>query len=117
MTCVENVDLIQTRHLKSFSEEVGELAKEIRKVQGIHVEGSHTPEQVNFGIREEIADVAMYLMDIANTFSVNIEDAIREKEEINKSARGNKENVSSSDEAFFIRKYGKLFSYDESRAP
>lgn len=67
-----------------FSEEVGELAKAIRKVQGMHVEGSHTPEQVNFGIREEIADVAMYLMDIANTFSVNIEDAIREKEEINK---------------------------------
>lgn len=67
-----------------FSEEVGELAKAIRKVQGMHVEGSHTPEQINFGIREEIADVAMYLMDIANTFSVNIEDAIREKEEINK---------------------------------
>lgn len=67
-----------------FSEEVGELAKAIRKVQGMHIEGSHTPEQVNFGIREEIADVAMYLMDIANTFSVNIEDAIREKEEINK---------------------------------
>jgi len=67
-----------------FSEEVGELAKAIRKVQEIHIEGSHTPEQVNFGIREEIADVAMYLMDIANTFSVNIEDAICEKEEINK---------------------------------
>lgn len=67
-----------------FSEEVGELAKAIRKVQGMHVEGSHTPEQINFGIREEIADVAMYLMDIANTFSVNVEDAIREKEEINK---------------------------------
>ncbi|MEK9157332.1 MAG: MazG nucleotide pyrophosphohydrolase domain-containing protein [Patescibacteria group bacterium] len=67
-----------------FSEEVGELAKAIRKVQGMHVEGSHTLEQINFGIREEIADVAMYLMDIANTFSVNIEDAIREKEEINR---------------------------------
>ena len=63
-----------------FSEEVGELAKAIRKVQGMRVEGSHTPEQINFGIREEIADIAIYLMSIANTFSVNIEDAIREKE-------------------------------------
>lgn len=67
-----------------FSEEVGELAKAIRKAKGMHVEGSHTPEQINFGIREEIADVAMYLMDIANSFSVNIEDAIREKEKLNK---------------------------------
>ena len=67
-----------------FSEEVGELAKAIRKIQGMHIEGSYTPEQINFGIREEIADVAMYLMDIANSFSVNIEEAIREKEEINK---------------------------------
>lgn len=67
-----------------FTEEVGELAKAIRKVQGMHVEGVHTPDQINLGIREEIADVAMYIMDIANSFSVNIEDAIREKEEINK---------------------------------
>lgn len=67
-----------------FTEEVGELAKAIRKARGMRIEGAHTPEQVNFAIREEIADVAMYLMDIANSFSVNIEDAIREKEELNK---------------------------------
>lgn len=67
-----------------FSEEVGELAKAIRKVSGMHVEGKYTNEEKAKELRGEFADVAMYLLDLANTFSVNLEDAIREKEEINK---------------------------------
>lgn len=67
-----------------FTEEVGELAKAIRKVSGMHVEGSHTLEEKQKELRGEFADVAMYLFDLANDFSVNIEEAIREKDEINK---------------------------------
>ena len=67
-----------------FTEEVGELAKAIRKVSGMHVEGDHTKEAKEKELRGEFADVALYLLDLANTFGVNLEDAIREKDEINK---------------------------------
>ncbi len=67
-----------------FTEEVGELAKAIRKVSGMRVEGAHTQEEKQKELRGEFADVAQYLFDLANTFGVNLEDAIREKEEINK---------------------------------
>ena len=67
-----------------FSEEVGELAKAIRKVSGLHVEGAHSLEEKQKELRGEFADVAMYLLDLANGFSVNLEAAIREKDEINK---------------------------------
>ncbi len=66
-----------------FAEEVGELAKAIRKVTGMHIEGSHTLEEKQKELRGEFADVTMYLFDLANGFSVNIEDAIREKDAIN----------------------------------
>lgn len=67
-----------------FTEEVGELAKAIRKVNGMHVEGSHSFEEKQKELRGEFADVTMYLLDLANGFSVNLEEAIREKDEINK---------------------------------
>lgn len=67
-----------------FSEEIGELAKAIRKMEGMHVEGTHTDEEKLHNLKEEFADVTMYLLDLANNFSINIEEAIREKEEINK---------------------------------
>lgn len=67
-----------------FTEEVGELAKAIRKVSGMRVEGAHTKEEKEKELRGEFADVAQYLFDLANTFGVNLEEAIREKDEINK---------------------------------
>jgi len=63
-----------------FSEEVGEMAKAARKQINIKTDhNSHKPD-----LDLEIADVFMYLLDIANCFDVDLENAFRDKEEINK---------------------------------
>lgn len=63
-----------------FIEECGEMAKAIRKTENIHSdENSEKPKLEN-----EIADVFMYLLDIANHFDIDLEKAFRDKEEINK---------------------------------
>lgn len=61
-------------------EEVGEMAKAARKKSNIKTdENYHTPE-----LALEIADVFIYLLDICNYFDVDLEQAFRDKEEINK---------------------------------
>lgn len=63
-----------------FTEEVGELAKAIRKTQGLYQEKAR---QKRLDLEEEFADVLSYLLDLANYFQVDLEKAFREKEEIN----------------------------------
>ncbi len=63
-----------------FLEECGELAKAARKTQ--HIKSDRHSEQ--FHIDHEIADVFVYLLDICNHFNVDLEQAFRGKEEINK---------------------------------
>lgn len=63
-----------------FTEEVGELAKAIRKTQGLYQEKAR---QKRLDLEEEFADVLSYLLDLANYFQVNLEKAFREKEQIN----------------------------------
>lgn len=63
-----------------FTEEVGELAKAIRKTQGLYQEQA---KQKQFELEEEFADVLSYLLDLANYFHVDLEKAFREKEQIN----------------------------------
>jgi len=63
-----------------MGEEVGELFKAIRKDEGIKLDSnSHVG-----GISEELADVFIYLLAIANRYSINLEQAFRDKEEVNK---------------------------------
>lgn len=64
-----------------FLEECGELAKAARKQQK-HMKTDANSE--NFLVNEEAADVFMYLLDICNHFNVDLEQALRDKEEINK---------------------------------
>ena len=64
-----------------FSEEVGELAKAIRHRRELFVEGGKSREP--FELESEFADVLSYLLDLANRFDVDLENAFREKEEIN----------------------------------
>lgn len=66
-----------------FTEEIGELAKAIRRVRDLHARGNRSEEEKQHNLREEFADVTLFLLDLANNFSVNIEEAIREKEKIN----------------------------------
>ena len=63
-----------------FTEEVGELAKAIRKTQGLYQEKAR---QKHLELEEEFADVLSYLLDLANCFQVDLETAFREKEQVN----------------------------------
>ncbi|MEY4745011.1 MAG: hypothetical protein RL272_956 [Candidatus Parcubacteria bacterium] len=56
-----------------LSEEVGELAKELRRSWKRGMDGVR-PEAAS-----ELADVFMYLVDLANAFGVDLEQAVREK--------------------------------------
>jgi NTP pyrophosphatase (non-canonical NTP hydrolase) len=64
-----------------FVEEVGELAKAMRKRLGMKTD----PEkQGHYGQLEgEFADVLLYLLDLANAFDVSLIDALRKKEQEN----------------------------------
>ncbi len=64
-----------------FSEEVGELAKAIRHRRELFAEQGKSREP--FELEHEFADVLSYLLDLANRFDVDLENAFREKEEIN----------------------------------
>lgn len=63
-----------------FVEEVGELAKEMRKAAGLYAERAK-PQQMS--LEEEFADVLSYLLDLANCFQVDLEAAFRAKEQVN----------------------------------
>src|SRR5437773_7849904 len=65
-----------------FVEEVGELAKAMRKSAGLYAERA---KQRDITLDEEFADVLSYLLDLANCFQIDLESAFRAKEEINQS--------------------------------
>jgi NTP pyrophosphatase (non-canonical NTP hydrolase) len=65
-----------------FVEEVGELAKAIRKSVGLYEERA---KQRDMTLEEEFADVLSYLLDLANCFQVDLEEAFRAKEQVNQS--------------------------------
>jgi NTP pyrophosphatase (non-canonical NTP hydrolase) len=63
-----------------FIEEVGELAKAMRKAAGLYEERAR---QRDVSLEEEFADVLSYLLDLANCFQVDLEEAFRAKEQVN----------------------------------
>jgi NTP pyrophosphatase (non-canonical NTP hydrolase) len=63
-----------------FLEECGEMAKAARKKAQIKA-GKHSDD---FHLEEEIADVFIYLLEICNLTGIDLEQAFRKKEEINK---------------------------------
>jgi NTP pyrophosphatase (non-canonical NTP hydrolase) len=65
-----------------FVEEVGELAKAMRKAAGLYEERA---KQREASVEEELADVLSYLLDLANCFHVDLEAAFRAKEQVNQS--------------------------------
>lgn len=67
-----------------FMEEIGELAKAIRKAAGLYDEKAK-PKTAN--LEEEFADVLSYLLDLANYFHIDLEKAFRDKERINEMRR------------------------------
>ncbi|GER91256.1 nucleotide pyrophosphohydrolase [Dictyobacter vulcani] len=65
-----------------FIEEVGELAKAMRKAAGLYEEKA---KQRDINLEEEFSDVLSYLLDLANTFDIDLEQAFRAKEKVNQS--------------------------------
>ncbi len=63
-----------------LTEELGELAKALRKLNGVKVATDSTMTSVE----EEVADVAWMLMCVCNKLGIDLESAIRAKEEKNK---------------------------------
>jgi len=63
-----------------LGEEIGELFKAIRKQQKMKVDQKSTIGSVD----EELADILIYLCSIANRLDIDLEQAFRDKEEINK---------------------------------
>src|SRR5437868_12242586 len=59
-----------------FSEEVGELAKCIRNVEGIRVEKT---SENKTELEEEFADVFQYLLNLANKYQIDLGEAFRMK--------------------------------------
>jgi NTP pyrophosphatase (non-canonical NTP hydrolase) len=62
-----------------LGEEVGELFKAVRKSSNMSIDSSSTVGSVD----EELADVFIFLLSIANRTGISLEEAFRSKELIN----------------------------------
>jgi len=62
-------------------EEVGELAKALRKMNGIGIDRQRLSEYGN--LKHEMADVLICLLILANKCEINLFEAFHEKEKIN----------------------------------
>lgn len=80
-------DITYAERFLLFTEEVGELAKSIRKAKGLFGEPA---KQKRFELEEEFADVLSYLLDLANRFDIDLETAFRQKEKANEERQWNK---------------------------
>lgn len=67
-----------------FTEEVGELAKAIRKEQNVQLEHGKEKPETREHLEEEFADVLNYLMDLANQFDIDLTEAYFKKHEKNR---------------------------------
>lgn len=73
-------NVTMTQNCLLLGEEVGELFKAIRKSEKMRIDRNSKIGTVE----EEIADIIIFLCSIANRLDINIEQAFRDKEEINK---------------------------------
>ena len=63
-----------------LTEEVGELAKVVRKAHGMHIDKNSVQSTAG----EELADVFSFVLSISNYLGVDLEHAFRTKQEKNK---------------------------------
>lgn len=68
------------REMMLFLEEIGELAKAIRKSTNGRLD---TSKEYNISVEEEIADCFIYLLSLANMNKVDVFKAFKDKEEKN----------------------------------
>ena len=63
-----------------LTEEIGELAKEVRKLSGIKTDANKKDE---IGASEEIADVFIYILSMCKVLNIDLLEAFKNKEKIN----------------------------------
>ena len=63
-----------------LGEEIGELFKAVRKSEKLKIDKN---SQFTF-VKDELADIMIYTCAIANRYNIDLEEAFRSKEEINK---------------------------------
>lgn len=63
-----------------LGEEMGELFKAVRKAEKMRVDN----DSQFTSVAEELADILIYISAIANRYGIDLEQALRAKEEINK---------------------------------
>ncbi|MDP3771952.1 MAG: MazG nucleotide pyrophosphohydrolase domain-containing protein [bacterium] len=63
-----------------LGEEIGELFKAVRKAEKMRIDSNSDVTS----IEEELADILIYISALANRYHIDLEKALREKEEINK---------------------------------
>lgn len=63
-----------------LGEETGELFKAVRKSEGLVMDRKSEVGEVS----DELADIIVFLCSIANRYNIDLEEAFRKKEEINK---------------------------------
>lgn len=64
-----------------LTEEIGELAKEIRKTEKNM--DMDTKKEYNSCLKHELADVFIYLLALSNSYNIDLLDAFKSKEKIN----------------------------------
>lgn len=62
-----------------MTEELGELARAIRKYSGIKTDD----KSKIYAMEEELADIQIYLLHLSNTLGLNLEEAFWKKEDEN----------------------------------
>lgn len=72
-----------------ITEELGELAREVRRDSGLARTGGYAPSAMG----QELADVQLYLVHLANVLGVDIAAAVTEKERINTARFNEPSNV------------------------
>lgn len=63
-----------------LGEETGELFKAVRKNEKLKID----KKSKTGSVEDELADIMIYLCAIANRYNIDLEEAFRKKEEINK---------------------------------
>ena len=90
-----------------LSEEVGELSRAIRKISL-----RSQSETVKETIDEEIWDVMYYCIALANCYGIDLEQTIKDKEEINSLKYNDDIKFEESKQALISLQYPKLFQME-----
>lgn len=73
-------DQTATEKCLLLGEEIGELFKAVRRCEGLKVD----PDSLIREVEHELADVFIYLCAIANRYDIDLEQAFRSKEALNR---------------------------------